>query len=178
MGGLRAAPELLGVGPPLAVLASVGVGLTGARGRGLGRGEQLVEVAAQNPHAPANAVAAHDSFECGSYFRMAHSWRNAACLKRQPGECRPTVPISSDTRCLSESAGLATLRQWRGSVRRRARSALGAGQCSSWRSISCCLVATSTVHQRRAWRGDVGQRSGSALSCRSAEPGALRRVSR
>jgi hypothetical protein len=29
--------------------------VTGARGRGLGLGEQLVEVAAQNPHAPANA---------------------------------------------------------------------------------------------------------------------------
>jgi hypothetical protein len=56
-------------------------------------------------------VAAHDSFECGSHFRMAHSWRNAACLKRQPGECRPTVPISSGIRCLSESAGLATKRE-------------------------------------------------------------------
>jgi hypothetical protein len=43
----------------------------------------------ERQHAP--AVAAHDSFECGSYFRMAHSWRNAACLKRQPGECRPNT---------------------------------------------------------------------------------------
>ena len=34
--------------PPL---ASVDTGLTGARGRGLGLGEKLVEVAAQNPQA-------------------------------------------------------------------------------------------------------------------------------
>jgi hypothetical protein len=55
--GLFAAPERLSIAPPLAVLASVGAGLTGACGRGLGHGEQLVEVAAQNPDAPANAVA-------------------------------------------------------------------------------------------------------------------------
>jgi hypothetical protein len=29
-------------------------------------------------------VVAHDSFECGSYFRIAHSWRNAERLKWQP----------------------------------------------------------------------------------------------
>src|ERR1039458_2609960 len=40
---------------PLAVLASVGAGLTGARGRGLGLGEQLVEIAMQNPHASQRA---------------------------------------------------------------------------------------------------------------------------
>src|SRR5450755_2728656 len=54
-GGLFAAPELPGVAPPLAVLTGAGAGLTGARGRRLGLGEQLVEIATQHPHAAADA---------------------------------------------------------------------------------------------------------------------------
>jgi hypothetical protein len=52
--GLRAAPELLGVPPSL---PSVALGARGGvvdAGYRLGVGDELVEVAAQNPDAPAN----------------------------------------------------------------------------------------------------------------------------
>jgi hypothetical protein len=40
---------------PLAVFAGAGARLNGARGRGLGLGEQLVKAATQHPHAAADA---------------------------------------------------------------------------------------------------------------------------